>query len=253
MSSYILCIFEGRSTEQNIANNLCEHILNEDDKVVLRASYGFNIYKLYEEISKDEFFDSYEIIAEELRKRDGPLRQEEIDVLEIADATKISDIYLFFDYDCHCSNADDEKLADMIRTFNDPQDRGLLCVSYPMVEAIRHQNSHEYEEVLHSIEDLENYKNWVKNSPELDRRYFNWGLFDLDIWSEISKQHLARANYLVGDVLELPEYQLDQESIFNKQLEKHVPENRIAVISAFPLMLFDYYGTRLMERLEVAE
>lgn len=69
MSSYVLCIFEGQKTEQNIAENLCKHFLNDGDKVILRASYGFNIYQLFESVSQDEFFDTYELIVEQLKKK----------------------------------------------------------------------------------------------------------------------------------------------------------------------------------------
>ena len=250
MSSIVLCIFEGLRSEQVIANNLFVHFLTETDKVILRASYGFNLYKLYQEISKDEFFDTYEIICEQLRARSGSLRPEESQVLDIDDPEKISDIYLFFDYDCHCSNANDQKLESMLSTFDDPQERGLLCVSYPMLEAIRHQESNRFKETRHSTSDLQGYKRWITNCTELDRRYRNWGLFDLIIWSEIIVQHLARANKLVNEQLCLPDSPLLQIEIFIKQLEKHLPSNEIAVLSAFPLMLFDYYGSHLFKLLE---
>lgn len=249
MSSYVLFIFEGKVTEQNIANNLCKYILNEDDKVILRASYGFNVYQLHKEISKDKYFDTYGIIVEQLKVREN-LRPEEIKVLDIEDPSKISDIYLFFDYDCHCSNADDIKLAEMLETFNDPQDFGLLCVSYPMVEAIRHQKNTDYQEELYPRNQLNSYKNWVKKECELDKRYHNWGLYDSQIWVEIIKQHLARANFLVNDTLSLPESILKQDLIFYKQQDKHFEQNNVAVISSFPLMLHDYFGKSLMERFD---
>ena len=47
-------------------------------------------------------------------------------------------IYLFFDYDAHDPAAKDDKLIEMLNFFNDEHDRGLLYVSYPMVEAFRH-------------------------------------------------------------------------------------------------------------------
>ncbi|HCG5133897.1 TPA: hypothetical protein NJY83_001381 [Vibrio parahaemolyticus] len=249
MSSYVLCIFEGQKTEQNIAENLCKHFLNDGDKVILRASYGFNIYQLFESVSQDEFFDTYELIVEQLKKRKTPLLQEEEKVIAIEDPSKISDIYLFFDYDCHCSNANDEKLSEMLKTFNDSQDRGLLCVSYPMVEAIRHQFNESPLEILHSIEELDQYKKWINTNETLSPRYFNWGLYDLITWKEIINQHLIRANYLITNLLELPKNQIEQLIIFNTQIEKHIPEKKVAVISSFPLMLFEYYGSNLIERI----
>lgn len=251
MNNYVLCIFEGRKTEQNIANNMCHYLLNNDDRIILRASYGFNIYKLFEETSKDDYLDTYEIITEQLKKRGSELSVEENNVLNISEQSKISDIYLFFDYDAHCTNANNEKLHSMLNFFDNPQDRGLLCISYPMVEAIRHQHSADYQEVLHSIEKLKEYKSWLNKSTLLEKRYFNWGLYDLSIWSEIIRQHLARVNFLVNNVLILPESQIEQHLIFKHQCEKHIPNSKIAVISAFPLMLFDYYGMRLFDHIRI--
>lgn len=258
MSSYVLCIFEGESTEQNITNNLCKHLLNDEHKIIIRASYGFNIYKLYSELRGDPYLDTYELIAEELRKRqshrqtqDKKLRPEEQNVLDISDSSLISDIYLIFDYDAHCTNADDKKLTEMLQKFNNPQDQGLLVISYPMVEAIRHQKSLTYNEELYSLNDFKTYKKWTASNATLDARYKNWGAYDANIWRDITEQHLARANYLVNDTLSLPQDQIGQENIFDQQLNKHIlPHKKISVISSFPLMLFDYYGNELSKKLQ---
>lgn len=257
MSSYVLCIFEGRRAEPNITNSLCNCLLNNEDKIILRASYGFNIYKLYEELEKDPYLDTYELIVEELTKRQiqeerlgKELSPEELSVLNIDDSTLISDIYLIFDYDAHCTNAGDYKLIEMLEKFDDPQDQGLLIVSYPMVEAIRHQKGLEYKEELYSIANFEKYKPWINTNAKLDKRYHNWGVYDFDIWRDITEQHLARVNHLVNDVLMLPQSQIQQQEIFEKQLEKHIPNGEVAVISSFPLMLFDYYGDELLIKMK---
>ncbi len=249
MSSYVLCIFEGQRAEPNITDNLCRHLLDEDAKTILKVSFGCNIYKLYQEVIKDEYFDTYELLIEQLVKRPN-LSENDKAVLEIDDPDNISDIYLFFDYDCHCSNADDEKLQVMLDTFNDPQNRGLMCISYPMVEAIRHQQDEAFSEVLHPITELTNYKKWINQNQDLDKSYHNWGAYTFNTWRSITQCHLVRANYLVNDLLVLPELQVEQDVIFENQLAKHIPNNEVAVISAFPLMLFDYYGNELYQRFE---
>ena len=244
MSSYILCVFEGQKTEPNIANSLWRHLLDDGSKVILKASYGCNLYKLYEEIIKDEFFDTHGILVEQIQKRGNFTRNDE-EVLAIEDLDEISDIYLFFDYDCHCSNANDAKLGRMLNTFNDPQDRGLLCISYPMVEAIKHQKGEEVIEELHSINDLANYKKWVNANQEFDKDYLNSGLYTADIWKSITENNLARANILVNDDSTLPMSQIEQNEIFAQQLVKHIPNEQVAVLSSFLLMVFDYYGNEL--------
>ena len=249
MSSYVLCIFEGQKAEPNITDNLCRNLLDEDTKTILKVSFGCNIYKLYQEVIKDEYFDTYELLVEQLAKRPD-LSENDKAVLEIDDPDNISDIYLFFDYDCHCSNAKDDKLQVMLDTFNDPQDRGFICISYPMVEAVRHQKDDGFSEVLHPITDLTNYKKWTNQNADLDKRYHNWGAYTFETWFSITQCHLARANYLVNDLLALPESQVGQDVIFEKQLEKHIPNDEVAVISAFPLMLHDYYGNDLYHLLD---
>ncbi|MCE2570273.1 hypothetical protein [Motilimonas eburnea] len=256
MSSYVLCIFEGKKAEPNITHSLCNCILNSEDKVILRASYGFNIYKLYAELKKDPYLDTYELIAEELKKRrvaenrqGKELNEDELAVINIDDSTLISDIYLIFDYDAHCTNANDEKLTEMLEKFSDAQDEGLLLVSYPMVEAIKHQQGAKYQEEVYPISGFANYKSWTNTYSLLDKRYQNWGAYDFDIWKEIIEHHLARANYLLNEQLSLPVSQLESRDIFMQQLEKHIPDGNVAVVSSFPLMLFDFYGDRLQSRL----
>lgn len=53
----------------------------------------------------------------------------------------------------------------------------------------------------------------------------------------------------------LPESILFQDDIFEKQKIKHIepniePNREISVISAFPLMLHEYYGCKLFAKLE---
>lgn len=200
---------------------------------------------------EDEYFDTYEFIVQELKKRDNPT-DDDIAVIAIGDPDSISEIYLFFDYDCHCSDADDDKIRQMVRLFNDAQAKGLLCVSYPMVEAIRHQRGHDPEYLTHSIVDLRNYKRWVNSAPEIDRQFQNWGLYTLDTWSSITKQHLSRSNYLLKDSLALPTEPVCMIEIFESQMNMHRPNDQIAVISGFPLMLFDHYGNDTYKMLEIA-
>jgi hypothetical protein len=256
MSSYVLCIFEGKRTEPIITDNLCKSFLNEGEKIILRASYGANIYNLYKQLETDQYLDTYELIVEALLKRQQEerrfgrdLKDAELAVLDIDDSSLISDIYLIFDYDAHCTNADDNTLSLMLGKFCDSQEQGLLVVSYPMVEAIRHQKDIGFEEELYSLEEFRNYKDWVKSEQLINIRYHNWGAYDLDIWREIASQHLARANYLVNGNLSLPSDQIGQQDIFEQQLVKHIPHGNVAVISSFPFVLFDYYGEHLLSTL----
>ena len=249
MSSYVLCIFEGVRTEQNITNSLTKYFIKDTKKAVLKASFGFNIYQLFQKIKEDEFFEVYEIIVEEIKKR-GRISSDDQAVLDIQDFNEISDIYLFFDYDCHCSNADDNKLKEMLEIFDNSQERGKLCISYPMVESIRHIKKREFHELTHPITDLRNYKSIVNNDLDIDRKYFNWGDYDAQIWKDIIIVNLARGFYLTNDEMVFPQEQIEQINIFEKQILKHIPNSMICVLSSFPFMLHDFYGVGLNKILE---
>ncbi|WP_239990411.1 hypothetical protein [Vibrio harveyi] len=209
-----------------------------------------NIYNLFNKITKDEYFDTYDFIVQELEAKPNPT-DDDLAVIAIEDPDVISEIYLFFDYDCHCSDADDDKIRQMVELFNDAQNKGLLCVSYPMVEAIRHQRGLEPEYITHSTTDLRNYKTWVNTSPEIDKQFQNWGLYTQATWSNIAKQHLSRVNCLLTDALELPSEPVCMIKIFEQQMAKHRPHEQVAVISGFPLMLLDHYGNDTFNILEV--
>lgn len=250
MSSIVLFIFEGKVTEPNITNNLSNFFLNENGNRLLKASYGFNIYKLHEALNNDQGLDLYEIIVEELNKRERKTAEDQA-VIDIQDFSKISDIYLFFDYDCHCSNADDDKLEEMLSTFNNSQENGLLHISYPMVEAIRHQKRVAYEYEVHSTGNLSEYKNWVNEeirNGTLDSKYQNWGLYNLTTWEAISNVNLLRANFLLNDEFVRPIEPAQPFDIFRSQKDKNIPNQEVTVLSSFPLMLHEFYGSELFDK-----
>ncbi len=251
MSNVVLFIFEGVKTEQNITDNLIKYFIKDDSSSLVRASFGFNIYELYKKLHEDEGLDLYGIIVEELKKRQKQTKFDK-EVININDPEQISDIFLFFDYDCHCHNADDKKLERMLAIFNNSQENGLLHISYPMVESIRHQRGVEFTSELHSTKDLVNYKSWINqqaDSGNLSDRYYNWGAYTLPVWSEIVTTHLMRANHLVACNASIPPVPLQPLDIFSSQKQKYIPDEKVAVINAFPCMLHEFYGEQLVQKL----
>ncbi len=57
MLDHILFIFEGKRTEHVIADSLLRFFIENENKVVVKSSYGTNIYDLYKNIKDDEFID----------------------------------------------------------------------------------------------------------------------------------------------------------------------------------------------------
>ena len=51
-------------------------------------------------------------------------------------------------------------------------------------------------------------------------------------------------NFIVNDNFEMPEKIISQNEIFSKQVEKCLNnDDKVAVLSPFPIFLFDYYGS----------
>lgn len=247
MSNYTLLIFEGRRAECNIANNLKNFYLEDNEKTIIQASFGHNIYQLYSEIKDDNGLDLFGVVCEAIQRR-GDLEDELLQIEE----SKVSDIYLFFDYDPHTSNANDEQLIEMLRLFDNSQNDGMLCISFPMVEAIRHIKDPEASSIFYPVEDLLNYKNHLNQLDSngelinISRCYQNWGLYTHTVWKAIIRINLARTNELVNNEFSLPSNIITQQDIFQSQLVKHIQsDGLISVISAFPLMLHEYYGDKL--------
>lgn len=130
-------------------------------------------------------------------------------------------------------------MVEAIRHFKDMESFKTLTVkckrnNCPYINNCAEQNECQNEP---------HYKQSVANDskPQLS----NLNSYTTSIWKELITAHLSKANYLVNDVFSLPLSTIDQNSIFSKQLEKHINKKcpEVAVLSAFPLYVLDYYGS----------
>lgn len=56
-------------------------------------------------------------------------------------------------------------------------------------------------------------------------------------------------NKLIEDRYTMPVKSYTQLEVFENQLTKHIkPNNSVAVLSAFPIFIFDYYGRETLEQ-----
>lgn len=224
--NFILFVFEGEVTEKCIFDSLKTHYIDNHSNILISV-YKTHIYELFREIYEDNDLDIFSLIKS---------RNEE--VLKGIKSSQISEIYYFFDYDGHVPIADDTKLQLLLEYFNEETENGKLYISYPMVEAIRHigdginfkdlvaKSSKKYKELVHdsTIEKFKNISTW-----------------DKALWDYVCKEHLTKASYLVHDTNVMLE-NISQELIFKKQLEKYLINGNVAVLSAFPIFIIDYYG-----------
>lgn len=240
MSTKILFIFEGEKTEKLIANNLTQFFVNEN--TIVTCAYCTTIYKMYTEISEDEDLDTFNLVKDIETNKES---------LKDFNRSDFAQIYLFFDYDGHATNASDKKLNDLLTFFNEETEKGKLYISYPMVESLKHiENIETFKDLTVACKDFSIYKKLVSDNCIENFKHFH--LYDLNIWKKLVGIHLNKMNEVVNGLYEIPIAIVDQFTIFSQQQVKYININQtVAVLSAFPIFLHDYYGNEeLMKRIE---
>ena len=232
---YILFIFEGKKTEPLIFENLKKYFLEKKESKITQdiiISYGTVIYRLYKEFFIDDILDEDLDLVTILK----PTNKD----ANIVTRGSVSEIYLFFDYDNHASNADDSKLFKMLDLFNNETEKGKLFISYPMVEALQHIKSDiDFKNIVAKCEKI--YKQEVKANCNHEFLHFND--YSINIWNYLIKEHIKKANFIVNDKYEYNNEIIEQLLIFENQKEKYIKKNnKVAVLSSFPLFLLNYYG-----------
>ena len=250
MSNNILFVFEGKSTEYKITKSLEKHILTEG--LFIKCAFDAEIYQFYRELKNDDFLDSFTLIKNRNAENQETLKDYNRD--------DFAEIYLFFDYDGHSTCADDAKLEELVSFFNEETNQGKLYISYPMVEAIRHIQ--DYDNFRNSIvkckgancpyintcEEKEECKKEphykTKVAKESIPRLSNMNSYTEFVWKKIIETHLKKMNYIVSNLYEFPQKIVLQDIIFQKQLELFINKKcpKVAVLSAFPIFIHDYYG-----------
>ena len=247
-----LFIFEGSRAEDKYVKKLEQNFLGAGHAI--KCVFDAEIYQLYKTIKQEDGFNLD--IVSILKDRTA----ENAEILKEYTRDSFAYVYLFFDYDGHSTLADDDKIREMLSFFSDETEEGKLYISYPMVEAIRHFRDLESFKQLtvkckrancQYIDDCEE-KNDCLNEPHYKKfsatdsrpQMSNINAYNKDIWVELIAAHILKANYLVHDLFEFPQSLISQKSIFESQIEKYISHRcpQVAVLSAFPLYVLDYYG-----------
>lgn len=238
MSKKILFILEGESPERQITNSLHQYFATEN--TIIKALYGTTVYSLYQKIAADENLDTFNLVKE---------IDANSEILANYTRKDFAEIYLFFDYDGHASNAHDAKIKEMLQIFNEETDKGKLYISYPMTESLKHIE--DYNTFPNSIAEIKTGRKYkrIANTKCLDHLK-HLRFYTLETWKEITKLHLKKMNKIVNERFEMPTILIEQTIIFEHQLQKYIPNGYVSILSAFPVFLHDYYGNaRLQERL----
>ena len=240
-TNYILIVFEGEIEEKIIFDSLNKYFLNENPNRIIYAFHCGEIYSLYSKMTDPDNESLFFILKEKLQGKNPVLR----DIIE----EYVEAIYLFFDYDGHASGAEYDKLQSMVEFFDDEFDNGKLFVSYPMVEGLRHlKDGVDFQDTVAISERA--YKDLSK---DCDICFLQFNDYTQENWNTLIFQHCSKANFIIYNIFEFPENIIEQMIILSHQKEKYIDEdNKVAVVSAFPLMLLDYYGVvKLKEKIEL--
>lgn len=235
-----LFVFEGQGREKQYFQSLERAFFSGEDSRIL-ISFQNDIYELYRQLSKDEDLDPFEVIREL-----NPTVKHQEELIDLR-RDQISQIYLFFDMEPRDDLFSGEKLLKMIDLFNNETEHGKLFISYPMIEAIR------------DIDDQVEYLNRTVNLASCTGRaykrlsaergspvYQDARKIDKPLWQGLVSANVQKANGLnKGDLTLTPV--IDQKPVVQAQLDNYLPKELVAVLSAFPIFLADYFGSKIFD------
>ncbi len=247
MAETILLVFEGSKREPQILDSFRKNYLHGESRTLFHVCYEAEVYQLWQSLKDDPDVS----LIRELQFREQKLGKPSGIPYE-----KVTDIFLFFDYDGQSSLASDRDMADMLRYFQDSNTmtgNGLLYLSYPMVEAIRHlAPGIDFSQVV--VNAKITGAEYKKLSACSDYQHLK--KLEKADWDFINAEHYKKAHFIVCGSWALPANQatlatLNQSGIFAAQLKKYIQSRQeIAVLSAFPFFIVEYFGEKVFAELQ---
>lgn len=245
MTKVILCVTEGEKTEVKIIPQLQKHFMTHDKLEII--SFKAEIYQFYRHIKdlNDVFLDTFALLK---------MRHPQDDIFKKYNRSDIAEIYLFFDYDGHATQANDQAIIDMLSYFNDETNMGKLYVSYPMIEAFKDPlpslPSNLPKKLLISLGSQ--YKTNV-NQQQTNQNFHKIGSLQKRDWEQQLILHLKTGHFITQRLFTLPDYKtvisaLNQVNIFHHQKTQYIDITKeIAILSVLPFFLVEYLGKPLLE------
>lgn len=260
----ILFVFEGSKREPALFRTIEHLYFRGSDSII--CSYENNIYNLFKEMSESEFqMDIASLLHEKW------LGTDQDPFGDSGKASDFSEVFLFFDYDCHHQNKGqvtplaewNGQIRNMLNFFSDETGNGKLYINYPMVESIRYTKElpdpmfHTY---VIGIGQIPNFKevaagfSFYKNLDPICFRITNKKALKvpeqstfavvLENWGLLVEQNVKKANYICSGNNEYPKdkSEIGQTVIFDHELFGFVNYNdTVSILNSFPLFLFDYF------------
>lgn len=238
MKSKILLIVEGEVDEPRILGNESHGLLSLIGANYEIVPFANPIYELYEAYKNNEYDD----LVSYLRLKKG-LKLDD----NILSKNAFSAIYLVFDFEPQDHKYTDKKIKELLSMFNNETELGKLYINYPMVEAYYDLESlpdPNYNDKTVSLKGLngKTYKKKVNMTTCLKKNKITKKDLCYIIMHNYNKAKLitnTKAEYL------------NYFDILDSQLKLKQKENKIYVLSTFPLMLIDYNFEKTMEILKI--
>ena len=269
----ILFVFEGMVDKTYFESIKRLFFPEKSDTFV--CTYNSNIYSLYSKLKEHDVLngllkvDTVSVLKEILVEKDD-------ETLKGIREDEVSEIYLFFDYDFQEKGGtleeNNRKLCAMLEYFTDETDTGKLYINYPMVESLRYTKElpdddyrtytvtrQQCQEVRfkHQVHEFSFYggnleyiiltikpaDDETKVQEKIDNAKMNW--------KHLVVMNVSKAHFICNDKNEVPDESDSQREVFSNQLSKYVEtdECKVAILNAFPIFLFDYFGRKIISKL----
>lgn len=234
-----LFVFEGEGREKLYFQSL-ERAFFDGEQSRILVTFQNDIYELYKQLAADDDLNPYELIKEL-----NPLAKNSESLANLR-RDQISQIYLFFDMEPHDDQYDGQKLLDMLTHFDNETEHGKLFISYPMIEAIRDIDDHaEYLTRTVKLEDCKGKTYKGLSAKRGNPIYQDPRKIDKPAWQALISINLKKANYVISGNIS-PNPVIDQYPIAQAQLNQYLPSGEVAILSAFPIFLADYFGSKVL-------
>lgn len=227
MKSKILLIVEGEKTEPQILGSESHGLLSLIGGDYDIVTFANPIYELYDAYISGQYDD----LVSYLRTEKG-LKIEK----GILSKTAFSAIYLIFDYEPQDHKYSDEKIINLLNTFNNETELGKLYINYPMVESYYHLESlpdNNYNNRTISLNGLNGkiYKKKVNTTTCLKKnKITNKNLCYIIMHNYNKSKIITNSN----------QKEINHLEILNIQISKKNTDNEIYVLSTLPLIAIDY-------------
>ena len=266
----ILFVFEGKADKAYFEAIKRLFFLEKSDTFL--CTYNSNIYSLYTKLkSHDALKEMLEVDTVSVLKE--ILLEKGDETLKDIREDEVSEIYLFFDYDfqedSRTLEENNSRLSELLGYFTDETGRGKLYINYPMVESLRYtkelpdNNYWQYtvtrqrcqeENFKHQVHEFSFYKSNLEylvltiKPADDDAKIQQKADTAKTNWLHLVTMNTSKANYICNDKNELPDEVNNQQDIFDSQLSKYVntEECKVAILNAFPIFLFDYFGKKIV-------